>query len=137
MKFIIKGKTLAKSRPKFSSKGGKFRTYTPQTTIMFENLVKLEAQKYFETPLDGTVYVSIKFYLPRPKYLIWKTKPMPAIHCDKRPDIDNLAKSVIDGLNGIAFHDDGQISSLHLYKLYHSGNGAPRTEIEVGNVVKI
>jgi len=131
MKFVVKGKPLAKARPQFSSAGGKFRTYTPKTTATFENLVRLEASKHFKVPLNGCVYVSIVFYLPRPQHLIWKTKPMHAIHTDKRPDIDNLAKSVIDGLNGIAFKDDGQISILHLYKLYHAGNKGPRTEIEI------
>ena len=131
MKFTIKGRPLAKARPQFSSKGGKFRTYTPQTTATFENLVKLEASKYFNVPLAGPVSISIVFYLPRPQHLIWKTKPMPAIYCDKRPDIDNLAKSVIDGMNGIAFKDDGQVSSLLLTKLYHAGDEGPRTEIEV------
>ena len=131
MKFTIKGKPLAKARPQFSGRHGKFRTYTPQTTATYENLVKLEASKHFPTPLEGPVYVSIVFYLPRPQHLIWKTKPMHAIHSDKRPDIDNLAKSVIDGLNGVAFKDDGQISILHLYKLYHAGHEGPRTEIVV------
>jgi len=56
---------------------------------------------------------------------------MPRQYCDKRPDIDNLAKSVIDGLNNIAFKDDGQIADLHITKHYHSGEQEPRTVITV------
>jgi len=131
MKFIIKGKPLAKARPFFSTKGGKVRAFTPNTTTSYENLVKITAQTYFKTPLTGAISLSIHFLLPRPKYLYWKRKPMFACYCDKRPDIDNLAKAVIDGLNGVAFKDDGQISVLHITKMYHSGDEGPRTEIEV------
>jgi Holliday junction resolvase RusA-like endonuclease len=36
----------------------------------------------------------------------------------KKPDIDNLCKSVLDGMAGITFKNDGQISSLHATKVY-------------------
>jgi len=137
VKFVVYGKPVPKARPQFSRMHGKMRTFTPQTTVDFEKLVKEEAKKHFSAPLEGAVSVYLSFFLPRPQHLIWKTKPMPAIHCDKRPDIDNLAKSVIDGLTGIAFKDDGQISSLHLVKRYHAGDKEPRVEIEVTKVVKI
>jgi len=56
---------------------------------------------------------------------------MPSIFTDKRPDIDNLAKSVIDGLNDIAFRDDGQIAMLHIQKRYCEGNSQSRTSIKI------
>lgn len=93
--------------------------------------MKLKAEDKFIKPLQGAVQLTINFYLPRPKRLIWKTKPMPKQYCDKRPDIDNLAKSIIDGLNTIAFKDDGQIADLHITKHYHSGDNEPRTVITV------
>ena len=34
-----------------------------------------------------------------------------------RGDIDNYAKSILDGLNGVAYTDDKQIVSLELRKL--------------------
>ena len=36
----------------------------------------------------------------------------------KYPDGDNICKAVCDGLNGIAFDDDKQISEIHVYKKY-------------------
>jgi len=36
----------------------------------------------------------------------------------KKPDLDNVAKAVIDGMNGIIFKDDSQITSLHVTKVY-------------------
>ena len=38
----------------------------------------------------------------------------------KRPDLDNIIKSVLDGLNGHAFKDDGQVVGIHAVKLYGS-----------------
>ena len=37
-----------------------------------------------------------------------------------RPDIDNLAKFVLDGLNGLVYHDDRQVVKLEVYKLMDS-----------------
>ena len=45
-----------------------------------------------------------------------------------KPDIDNVAKAVLDGLNGIAFEDDKQVINLRIAKAY--ANEA-RLEIEV------
>ena len=48
------------------------------------------------------------------------------------PDIDNLAKFVLDGLNGVAYADDRQVVKLVVYKLLDSqGNCDGRTEVEV------
>ena len=38
----------------------------------------------------------------------------------KRPDVDNLVKAVLDGLNGIAFKDDCQVVEVHATKGYTS-----------------
>ena len=129
--FTIKGAPTAKERPRFTSINGKVRAYTPKKSATYANLVKLEAQKHITKPIDGPVGLYIHFYLPRPKRLIWKTKNMPAIYTDKRPDIDNLAKSVIDGLNTIAFRDDGQIAMLHIQKRYCEGYSQSRTSIKI------
>ena len=40
-----------------------------------------------------------------------------------RPDLDNLAKSVLDGMSGIVFTDDSQITDLEINKRY-TGDGA-------------
>jgi len=105
--FVIKGIPKVKKRPMFSTQGDKIRAYTPKTTATYENLVKIKAEEQFKHPLDGSISLAIRFYLPRPKRLIWKRRPMPEIYSDKRPDIDNLAKAVIDGLNGGRWTDSG------------------------------
>lgn len=132
--FIIKGIPRVKKRPVFSTRGGSVRIYTPKSTATFENLVKIKAEEQFKHPLDGSIILAIRFYLPRPQRLIWKKKPMPEIYSNKRPDIDNLAKSVIDGLNGVAFKDDGQIADLHITKKFHAGDDEPKTVVMIDQV---
>jgi Holliday junction resolvase RusA-like endonuclease len=36
----------------------------------------------------------------------------------KKPDIDNVVKAVLDGLNGVAWKDDKQVTSLMASKVY-------------------
>ena len=36
----------------------------------------------------------------------------------KKPDCDNVDKSVLDGINGIAYEDDRQVCDLHTIKRY-------------------
>jgi Holliday junction resolvase RusA-like endonuclease len=33
-----------------------------------------------------------------------------------RGDVDNYVKSLLDGLNGVAYDDDKQVVNLHAYK---------------------
>ena len=44
----------------------------------------------------------------------------------KKPDLDNIAKAILDSLNGIAYKDDSQIVSLLISKKY---SDRPRVEI--------
>lgn len=113
---------VPKGRPKFSKIGGFVRTYTPKKTSDYEAQVKAIAQSAMtreplETPLAAFLY----FRLPIPKSypkkriaacLAGSEKPT------KKPDLDNLAKSVLDALNGVIYLDDSQIVSLHMTKVY-------------------
>lgn len=50
----------------------------------------------------------------------------------KRPDVDNLAKLVLDGMKD-AWHDDSQIADIHAVKLYGK---EPRTVIHIRKLEK-
>jgi Holliday junction resolvase RusA-like endonuclease len=49
----------------------------------------------------------------------------------KKCDADNLAKSILDALNGIAYYDDSQVCEL-LVRKYYSDN--PRVEILISEI---
>ena len=36
----------------------------------------------------------------------------------KKPDVDNIAKSILDALNGFVFKDDNQVSKISVEKRY-------------------
>ena len=46
----------------------------------------------------------------------------------KKPDVDNIAKAALDGLNGIVWRDDSLIVGLSIKKRYGE---RPRLEIDV------
>ena len=71
-------------------------------------------------PLTGAVEVEATFTLQAPKSL---RRAMPYV----RPDIDKLARAVLDGLTGVAFGDDGQVVRLLCNKHY----GEPGVHIRI------
>lgn len=131
--FTITGVPKAKGRPKFARMGNYVRTYTPKDTIVYENLVKLEYERqcedmYFD---DSPLRAMLIAYFPIPKSISKrKREEMNAgvIKHDKKPDCDNLAKSILDALNGIAFNDDSQICVLTVHKLY---SDEPRVDVTI------
>jgi crossover junction endodeoxyribonuclease RusA len=64
-------------------------------------------------PDDSPVAVAIEFWLPRPK-----SAPKRRIHPDRTPDIDKLARAVLDSLTGIVFTDDARVVELTVTKRY-------------------
>lgn len=76
-------------------------------------------------PLDDALSVFVHFVLRRPPSV--KARPYPSV----KPDLDNYAKAALDALNGVAWCDDGQITSLHLQKHYAKPGEGPSIEIIV------
>lgn len=50
----------------------------------------------------------------------------------KKPDLDNLIKSILDPLNTIFFNDDKQVVSITAEKFYGE---IPRVDIEIEEIV--
>lgn len=48
-----------------------------------------------------------------------------------KPDADNLAKSVLDALSGLLFHDDKQVASLVVTKQIAAGDEQPHVVVRV------
>ena len=125
---VVAGDPQGKGRPRFSSRGGFVKAYTPAKTKNYEDTIRESARATMQSnePLKTPVSVYLTAVFPVPKSYSKKRtedclegleKPI------KKPDIDNLAKSVLDGMNGVIFKDDSQIVSLHCTKVYSSGAG--------------
>ena len=111
IKITIPGRPVPKARPRLGMRGKTAYIYTPQRTKEYEELVGWTAKAAGCKPLEGPVEVELWCY----------TKG--------RADVDNLSKSILDGLNGIAFEDDSQVVDLHVHK--RKVKTDERVEIEI------
>jgi Holliday junction resolvase RusA-like endonuclease len=132
--FVIQGKVQAKQRPRFNTHTGK--TYTPNKTINYENWVKTcYLQKYKDKELmEKPLRVTIRAFFEIPKSTSKKKKQqmlnnevLPMV----KPDTDNIAKSILDSLNGIAYKDDKQVAELIVYKFY---NDTPYVNVTIEEI---
>lgn len=112
----IPGKPLPKERPRtVTLPNGAKRTYTPARTLAYERSVATAWQQAHlgEGPVDGPVHVLMVFDTDGVHVnVVQLDVPKPKI----RADIDNLAKAVLDGLQGVAFLDDRQVVSISAEK---------------------
>lgn len=121
VKFTVLGTPIAKGRPRMTKAG---RTYTPQKTVEYENLVRLEYRRQcgdFKFSQDLPLDVRILAYYPIPKSVSKKKRQMMVSHKlrpMKRPDTDNVCKSILDSLNEVAYHDDAQVVDCQVRKFY-------------------
>lgn len=137
VQFTIYGRPIAKGRPRFQRTKYGVKTFTPDKTAEYENLVKISYQQEFgNKKLSGQIGIKIAAYFPIPKSTSKKQRGLmmtKEVMHTKRPDIDNLFKAIADGLNGVAFDDDSQICIMHAVKFYGE---KPRVEVglwEIGN----
>ena len=124
--FTVPGKPQGKARARtfYNSKSNKMNSVTPENTVLYENLIKTcFQQKYGQERFSDDEYVSARilaFFEP-PKSISKKKRAdmlERRIWPAKKPDSDNIAKVVLDALNGIAYHDDTQVISLTVTKAY-------------------
>ena len=85
----------------------------------------------FETPWSGPVRVEVEFIMPRPKRLGRKRVDVPA---DTKPDVDKLARSVLDALTGVFWVDDSTVTALFAMKRHANEGEAPGALIRVETV---
>ena len=128
VKFSIPGPAQAKQRPRINRQTG--RVYTPNATHKYEKLVKeCYGDRHFFDSQYISVKITFKFSIPKSyskaeyyEALIGEIRP-------KKADIDNYIKSVLDGLNGVAFTDDRYICHLEAEKIYTEGEAETIVEI--------
>lgn len=112
--FDVWGKVRGKGRPRFT-RGG--HAYTPKATRDYEMAIR-EAYENATgrppEPFSGPISVCIMTYRQLPKSTPKSVISEPDTH---KPDIDNVAKIVLDALNGVAWEDDAQVVSLTVSKL--------------------
>lgn len=83
---------------------------------------------------NEAISVVILAVFPRPKSKTRKTQPNPRLRKTSKPDVDNIAKAVLDGLNGVAWPDDAAVSDLVVQKHLASADEDPHTTISISIV---
>jgi Holliday junction resolvase RusA-like endonuclease len=130
--FEIPGTPQGKARARTT----KFGSYTPEKTVLYENYIKLCYQQVSKVCTDKPLEIFIESVfeptkstskVQRQAMLSGLIKPT------KKPDIDNIAKTVLDALNGIAYKDDTQVIKLTIDKSYGEVSSVKVLIKEVGD----
>lgn len=127
VEFIIPGEPVAKARARVTRNGA----FTPKKSAGYEKLVKdyaslaMRGKPHVESAIIAYVYI----FMPIPKSWSKKKKALAEnvkIYPTKKPDIDNILKSVFDACNGIVYADDSQIVMISAIQQYSEN---PRIEV--------
>ena len=139
IQFTYYGEIRGKGRPRFRNVGKFIQTYTDNETKNYESSLKeaylsANQERYMnpDTPLELTLVV----YHQIPKSVSKKKRQEMLdgfIRPTKKPDIDNILKSVCDALNQVAFYDDTQIIAIHVWKYY---DDTPRIKVRIEEFIK-
>lgn len=125
--FTIPGEPVGKGRPKFSTRGGFVKTYTPERTRDYEKLVRdcFVAQcgdaylGYFEPQEPVYLTVVAYFQIPKSASKVKRAEmQMDVLRPTKMPDLDNVVKAVLDGVQTVAMHNDSQVVGITASKHY-------------------
>ena len=123
LQFIIDGAAVPKQRPRISGR----QAYTPKRTKDYEGRVRKAFLSSYHGmmpvyPKDVPAKACIEIIQAIPKS--WsKTKRTKAengelVPTSRNGDVDNIAKSILDALNGYVYLDDCQVTTLIIHKKY-------------------
>lgn len=136
--FSIPGDPQGKARARVvRTKTGRSISYTPDKTAAYE---KLACQCYqnqvggWKFPPDCPLRVEITAFFSIPKSKSKREKEQMRegeLLPIKKPDADNITKIICDALNGVAYADDKQITSLTIDKVYSL---EPKVIVEIEEV---
>ena len=107
--FEVPGPPQPKQRARRSRNG---RWYTPRATVAYEEAVGWVARAAgVRRPCEGPVRLTLRLWFPD----------------QRRRDLDNCAKSILDGLNRVAWQDDSQVVELTVTR--RLDRDRPRAEV--------
>ena len=128
--FWVNGEPVAQPRHRIASRGRYATAYIPKGHAIhawkyaIEEAAREQAERVGWVPVKGEpLSVVMHFYFRQSRSN--KTR-----HHVQRPDLDNLAKAVLDALHGIVFLDDACVVGLRLEKEWASQSGL---SVEVQN----
>lgn len=125
IQYIIPGKARGKGRPRMMRSG---HVYTDSKTDNFEGAVRslaARAMKDAGLPLAAGVPVTVSIIIGAVVPQSYTRKKRQAALDGRlppfKPDVDNVAKSILDAMNGIVYDDDAHVCSLSVEKRFAEG----------------
>lgn len=134
--FFIPGDVEGHRRPRATARGGFVRIYDDPANLLWAERVRLAWwQAGCSQVGTGPLYVRFWAYVPRPKShyrkdgatlsALGQRTPIPT----RKPDLDNVAKGILDALNGIAWRDDAQFARLLIDRIWSDSFNAPGLKV--------
>lgn len=84
--------------------------------MKWRKAIGLAASTHYKTPSKGAVEIFLHFGILRPKSVV---RSEPSV----KPDLDKYIRAVLDGLTGIAYEDDSQVTFIEARKSYQKTEG--------------
>jgi Holliday junction resolvase RusA-like endonuclease len=133
MNITVYGKPLGQPRQRVAVRGGHGVNYLPGDHPIhgFKNDVKRAWTSAEFGRLDGPVKCTITAIFQRPASKTRKRGDNPRLAHTSKPDCDNLAKGILDALNGVAFKDDSQVVELVVRKFTGTPDELARVEVSI------
>jgi len=136
LRMTIPGQPVPKGRPRFTTRGGKPRTFTDAKTVQYEHrvawLISNATRSRELAPAGVPVRVDILAIFPRPKRLMRKKDPAGLMAHPVRPDLDNVAKALLDSVTAAGvWADDGQVTCIRAEAAYCEKDQEPRVEMSI------
>lgn len=127
--FTVPGKPIGQPRHR-SKRTGHHYIPADHAIHAYKDLIRLSCKQ--RHPFEGPVSVKITAYMPRPADQK-KDKLLPEMACPHigTPDCDNIAKGILDALNGKAWRDDKQVNEITVRKLFVPRGTEPKTIITI------
>lgn len=114
-RLAVAGEPVPKARPRLDRRS--MRIYTPAPTVKAEHDIGWRfKQQYPGVEPDKVARFGIRV----------------VFHCRNRADVDNLTKTVLDGLQHLVWANDSQVDELHALVVH--GAQQPRTVLEIFKV---
>lgn len=121
--FIVYGAPQGKGRPRVGRIGEHVRMFTPSKTLAYEGLVAhcgaaaMAGRPLLEGPVELRLIIDVAIpasWSKRKQQRALAAEILPTT----KPDVDNIVKAIGDGLNGVVWKDDSQVSDVMARKRY-------------------
>lgn len=126
IEFKVEGKPVPQPRPRVvRMKNGQTRAYNSEKSVVYKRIIKAAALSEMNrqqlTMTERPLAMRLTFVFTPPKS--YTKKKLEAVESGelrytKKPDLDNLAKAILDACNNTVYKDDSQIITLSINKEY-------------------